>query len=667
MASPTRSPSLSRLLLTWLIEAATLFILASFNFGLTITNFRAALAAIAVIGLLNALVRPLIVKLTLPITAITLGLFSLLINAFILIFAARLLPGLTIASWGWAVVISIGLTVFNTLFSYLLHVNDADSYYYGVIKKAAKKATPPVKTTKAGFFYLEIDGLGYPVFRQALKQGYLPQLQAYLKAHHYQIIPWETDLSPQTPSSQAGILHGNNHNMPAFRWYDRRLGKLVSGSNPQDAAAIEAERSNGQGLLADNGFCVNNLFSGDANQSTLTISTLLKKRAHRSQPLYYYFVNPYNYAHTLASVTAELYHEWHDARFAKSHHLEPSITHRGLEFMLMRAVLNVYLADISFAVAIGELLSGRSALYLTAAGYDDIAHHTGILSPEALASLQRLDTHLSHLFQAAKDAPRPYHFIFLSDHGQSNGPNFLKKFGYTLGDLVNRHLSQNTFLAEITDRDEAYGNTNKLLTEITRQFQPSRREAVAVGAEVKELQPLTGSGKTGPLPPVLVMASGNLGLVNFTDTKKRLTLEAIVKRHPQLIPALIKHPGLSFIMVKSQIKGTVILGRTGTYYLKTGRVDGHNPLKDFGPHVVRHLKRHDTFPHIPDILINSYFDPKTQTVYAFEDFVGSHGGLGGPQGQPFLAFPNSLPAPKSDLISAESIYRVLKSWQQTTI
>lgn len=663
MAKIPSSKHLGRIILTWLIESFSIWFLAAIGFGLTITQPRAALVAVAVIGLLNAFVRPLIVKLTLPITAVTLGFFSLLINAFILLFAARLLPGLAIESVGWAVAISILLTVLNTLVSYLLHVNDADSYYYGVIKKAAKHAPDAIHTDKPGFFYLEVDGLGYKIFQKALKQNLMPHVQAYLKQHNYQIVPWETDLSPQTPASQAGILHGNNANMPAFRWYDRKSGKLVTGSNPKDAVAIEKERSNGKGLLADGGYCVNNLFSGDAESSTLTISTINKKRPGRSRPLYYYFVNPYNYAHTLASVFAEIIHEWRDARYAKKNHVEPSITHRGLEFMLMRAVLNVYLADISFAVAIGQVLSGKPAIYITAAGYDDIAHHTGIQSPESLASLTRLDNHVYHLLQAIKDAPRPYQLIFLSDHGQTDGPSFKKIYGYTLADLVNRHLTGNVTAAEVTDHDESYTNANKLLTEISRQLKPTSQQATTVGVEAKELKQLTGDGKKGSLPPVLVMASGNLGLVNFTDAKVRLTLETIVERHPDLIKALLAHPGISFVMVKTAKKGTAVLGKKGTYYLATDTVEGKNPLVNFGPNIVRHLKRHDSFAHMPDILLNSYYDPKTETVYAFEDFVGSHGGAGGPQSEPFLAYPSILSKPKTPLISAESIYKTLKSWQ----
>ena len=138
--------------------------------------------------------------------------------------------------------------------------------------------------------------------------------------------------------------------------------------------------------------------------------------------------------------------------------------------MFMRAVLAVYLADISFGVAIGEILSGKPHIYLTYAGYDDIAHHTGIASPESQHSLEQLDTYIGYLIKSLEDAPRPYHLIFLSDHGQSNGPNFLKTYGYDLGDLVNRSLSGNTKVGTITGHDESWSNTNKLLSQVYQQF-----------------------------------------------------------------------------------------------------------------------------------------------------------------------------------------------------
>ncbi len=671
-----------RILAIWLLETMSLLILATLGFGLEITSFWAAVVAVAFIALLNALVRPTLVRLTLPITTVTMGLFSLFINAFLLLVVSAMLPGLVIDSLWDAVWVSIGLSILNTVFSYVFSVSDDNSYYYGVIKKAARRNSQVKPTTQPGFLYIEIDGLGHEVFKLALKLGLMPQLKRYLTTNNYQIEGWETDFTPQTCACQAGILHGNNNNIPAFRWFDRSAGKIVSAGSLRDSLNIEKECSNGQGLLKD-GMSINNMFSGDAPNGVLTVSMILKKRDKTAKSLQYYFLNPYNYAHTLVSVVRECLAEIKDARYAKKYQVEPSISHRNWKFMLMRSVLNVYLADISFAVAIGEMLSGTPTIYLTAAGYDDIAHHTGVLSPEALSSLRRLDTYLSHIFQALKDAPRPYHIILLSDHGQSNGTNFMKAYGQTLAAVVGQSVTAKTEVGEIEDHDESYTNANKLLTEISSQFQPKKPMQVGrIGAKDEALRRvkgdrsahnhsdqistayLVGESAKDALPEILVLASGNLGLIYLTKSKKRLSLEEIVSQHPELVKKLVGHPGISFVMVKTKNKGTVVLSKKGAYYLKTDQVEGKNPLTSFDDSLVTHMKRYDTFTHTPDIVVNSAYLPETEEVLAFEDFVGSHGGIGGPQNKPFVAYPPVLSRSRKPIIGTEKLHQQLVAWQK---
>jgi hypothetical protein len=136
--------------------------------------------------------------------------------------------------------------------------------------------------------------------------------------------------------------------------------------------------------------------------------------------------------------------------------------------------------------------------------------------------------------------------------------------------------------------------------------------------------------------------------------------EDIVKLFPDLIPGLVKHEGIGFVMMNSRKKGGIVIGEDGIYYLDTNKVTGENPLKGFGKNAARHLKRHNTFNHMPDILVNSFYDRKADEVCAFEELIGSHGGLGGDQTKPFILYPSQWSDP-GDLIGAESIYHFLKS------
>ncbi|NIV32016.1 MAG: phage holin family protein, partial [Anaerolineae bacterium] len=111
----------------------------------------------------------------------------------------------------------------------------------------------PVETDVPGVLFLELDGLAKPVLERAINEGYMPTLAQWLESGSHRLSSWETDLSSQTSASQAGILHGNNENIPAFRWWDRARKQIVSSSSPQEVTRLEEELSSGNGLLVQDG------------------------------------------------------------------------------------------------------------------------------------------------------------------------------------------------------------------------------------------------------------------------------------------------------------------------------------------------------------------------------------------------------------------------------
>jgi hypothetical protein len=163
-------------------------------------------------------------------------------------------------------------------------------------------------------------------------------------------------------------------------------------------------------------------------------------------------------------------------------------------------------------------------------------------------------------------------------------------------------------------------------------------------------------------PELSVMASGCLGLVSFPRLPGRVTLERIEELYPALLPALREHPGIGFVMVRSAAEGALALGPVGVYHLDSDRVDGEDPLAPFGPNAARHLRRTDAFPHCADLMINSAYWPRFGEVAAFEELVGSHGGLGGTQSFPFVFHPAGLEWPADEVIGAEAVHRVLRGW-----
>lgn len=96
-----------KLIVRWLLLAAALLLVAYLYPGVSVTSFGAAMLAALILGLLNTVVRPILVLLTLPVTLVTLGLFLFVINATTFWMAARVLDGLSVTSFGAALVGSL--------------------------------------------------------------------------------------------------------------------------------------------------------------------------------------------------------------------------------------------------------------------------------------------------------------------------------------------------------------------------------------------------------------------------------------------------------------------------------------------------------------------------------------------------------------------------------
>ena len=165
------------------------------------------------------------------------------------------------------------------------------------------------------------------------------------------------------------------------------------------------------------------------------------------------------------------------------------------------------------------------------------------------------------------------------------------------------------------------------------------------------------------LPEIVVMASGCLGLVSFPREPGRVTLERLTELHPRLVDALRAHPGIGFVAVRSEQHGAVALGGEGAHYLDEERIDGEDPLAPFGPGAAHHLRRTDGFAHVADIMVGSFYDPELDEGCAFEELISFHGGLGGPQTEPFLLHPPTLPVPDAPIVGAAAVHDLLVGWR----
>ena len=547
---------------------------------------------------------------------------------------------LTVDNFGWALLAALVVAAVSVVFAVLLDVDDMRAFR--IARRIAHRQGIIAHTDVPGIVFLEIDGLALPVLRRALRDGNAPTMARWLADHTHRLTEWETDLSSQTGASQAGILLGSNEDISAFRWVEKETATLMTCSAPADCAEIERRHATGIGLLVDGGASRGNLLSGEAEDVILTVSRMEAEK--KSNPGYRAFLaNGDNVTRTLVLFGWEVILEWTAALRAKRRDVRPR-GHRGGIYPFMRAALCIFVRELIVSGVLTDMMRGRPAIYATFSSYDEVAHHSGLERADTLEALRKLDDQFAQIERAVRYTPRPYEIVVLSDHGQTQGATFKQRNGYGLDELVERSLSQGD-VAGIAGGDEQGSMVGHAFSE-------------ASGTNAK--RPKNDVSDRD----VVVLGSGNLGLVYLMEERRRLTLEEIEARHPQLVLQLRAHPHVGWLLVRSAEHGAVALGPHGAHYLADGRIEGDDPLAPFSPTAGRHLLRTDGFQHVADIMVGSFYDPELDEGCAFEELISFHGGIGGPQTRPFILHPVRLEAPPGPIVGAAGVHGILRGWRQ---
>ncbi len=656
---------LARVLVVGATQALTLWALGGVWSSVSIATLDAAFGVVVVLALLNAIVWPLVVRLALPVVLMTVGLVTFVFNAVFVWLASEVIDGFAVRSFLTALGVALVLAIVNLAVGGLLSIDDDHVYRLRIVRRMVRRTTSIEHTDVPGVLFVQLDGLGHDVLAEAIDSGRVPFLAALVNGGSHRLIGWECDLSSQTGAMQAGILLGDNGNMPAFRWYEKDSGRILVSNRPQDAADIEARQSHGNGLLVDGGVSRGNVFSGDAPDAMFTFSTA-KQRPLRDQRSFGFVVaTPFALFRILVLMVVEVVRELREARRARRRGVEPSM-HRGGVYPLLRAGTTVALAEVTFSLLMADIVRGVPSAYVDLVGYDEVAHHSGIRAEEALDTLTRIDDALARMLTALDHAPRPFHLVVLSDHGQTQGSTFLQRYGESLDDVV-RRLAAASVAAPVL-AEEGWNNVNGLLTDAAAEDSRLGR----VVARVTRRRTTDGEVVLGPdterdLPTdedVVVLASGNLGLLSFPRLPGRATRQQIDAAHPGLLDTLRRHPGIGFLLVRDELLGDLALGPDGHRRLDDDTVEGADPLQPFGPHAADHLRRTSGFVNCPDVVVNSFYDPTTDEGAAFEELIGFHGGMGGAQCHPFVLAPTAFHVPDRHLVGAEQIHGVFKGWLQ---
>lgn len=668
------------------------YISTDFNIG---PQYNAIIIVVA-FTIANAILWPVFRRFLMKSIILTFGIGALVLNSLIFYIATYFIPDVYVGFYGfWQV--PIVMAIFTTFITNITNTSYYDSYVKTILRYAIKRKSTDDKKYP-GAIMLEIDGLSFSTLKKAIDNGVMPTLKKWLEEETHVLKEWETDLSSQTGASQAGILHGNNQDIVAYRWVEKENdNRIMVSGKLSHAPEIEKRISNGEGLLV-NGLSIANMFSGDSKLSALTSSRLKSISRIYNKTLHTVFLESYNFQRIFVLFLWDIILELKSQLMHRIRNIQPRLR-RTIVYAAIRAGANVVLREATTEILTSEMFRGEiDTAYATFMGYDEVAHHSGVEDDDVWGVLKQIDVQIARLASAIEMNDRDYKVVVLSDHGQSKGATFKQRYGITLGDYVRRLLPddlkvysteynidhfrdavmpesrQLQSIRERVDtiRDDLFDDEGSLQN-IRREIEEIKPDLIFENEQYRNLRErysnsleyITGhesrqlSTKKASDSELIVLGSGNLGLIYLTNWKQRLNYEEIVMLFPELIPGLVSHSGIGFIMVNSLANGGMVIGENGIYYLDSDEIIGENPLNGFGENASRHLKRQNSFKNMPDILVNSFYDERTDEVCAFEELIGSHGGLGGNQSRPFILYPSEWSDP-GDLVGAESIYRFLK-------
>ena len=525
---------------------------------------------------------------------------------------------------------------------------------------------------------LQIDALAYSDLRRAMELGLCPTISRLMR-EGFALRRWFCGLPSATPYCQAGMFHGQNDGIPAFRFYDKAARRVITCNAPHGVQYIR-DRIHVPGALAGGSSYVN-LLDGDAQTVAFTVATRERMSVYRrlggTRMALLILLHPIRMARMVFQGAFEwLLEEWERTRAQ----LARRATHSEGIFPFIRILSNVVVRELQTMAILLDVYLGVPIIYSTFMQYDELAHHFGPSSKQALADLRRTDARIAEIWRMAQLAGgRGYDLVILSDHGMTPALSYRVQYGESLGTTVQRILDETPARDAPAPKSHAsyaedteYADMGPEVVEAVAQLTPARfgfrsrilrfRDWLRSRYGLREII-FPEKYRVDRTNDVVVTYSSCLALVYFAKTEQRLLHDEITRdpRWSRLYERLVTHPGIGLVATLAS-DGVHIAGRTGRAVLRDGVVEvtaGENPLDVFGsePYVLRAIESLVRQPNAGDCVLFGAYDG--YDIVSFDDQVGAHGSAGGDQVYPFLISPERLALNSETLEDARDIHRTI--------
>ncbi|HUQ99465.1 MAG TPA: alkaline phosphatase family protein [Gemmatimonadaceae bacterium] len=525
---------------------------------------------------------------------------------------------------------------------------------------------------------LQIDALAYSDLRRALELGLCPTISRLLR-EGFALRRWFCGLPSATPYCQAGMFYGENGGIPAFRFYDKAARKVITCNAPHGVQYIR-DRIKAPGALAGGSSYVN-LLDGDAQTVAFTVATREKMSVYRrlggTRMGLLILLHPVRMLRMVFQGAFEwLLEEWERARGE----LAGRVTHSEGIFPFIRILSNVVVRELQTMAILLDVYLGVPVIYSTFMQYDELAHHFGPSSKQALVDLRRTDARIAEIWRMAQLAGgRGYDLVILSDHGMTPALSYRVQYGESLGTTVQQILDATRASGATPSRslasyaeDTEYADIGPEVVEAVAQLTPASFGARRAIRRFRDwLRSRYGlreiifpeKYRVDRINDVVVTYSSCLALVYFANSEQRLKHEQVVAdpRWSSLYDRLIAHPGIGLVATLSD-QGVALASKHGRALLHDGTLtvtSGENPLEVFGTdsYVLDAIESLVQQPNAGDCVLFGSYDG--YDIISFDDQVGAHGSAGGDQVYPFIISPERLGLAAETLVDARDIHRTV--------
>ncbi len=467
---------------------------------------------------------------------------------------------------------------------------------------------------------LHIDGLGFDDAQRAIKEGHMPFLKKLLTEEEYEILRYRSGIPSTTPYVQAGILYGENQEIPAFRWWDRKNSEIIRVAGDKSFYDVEHRYFNNKKPLLEKGAAIASLYAG-GSKDVFAVSYIEKGNRKYFNSLFretalHLLLNPIN----------TIKWNWHTFRRSIK------IGRELIKNILKRKYIDwvhfpIYLLE-QFLLVFPTTIAIKKALNanypVTFAGfysYDVIAHLFGTNSSHCNSALKDIDGKLRNISDTINEG-KECDLIILSDHGET-------EFSFI------ETITGKTFAEHISD----------VLPDYEILENPGKHI----------LTPGKSKGK------IVLAYSGGLAHLYDAENESRMSYSQVKRKFPDLIRKILALPEINGAIVR-EAEDHIFITNRGEFYLNSplGKVAKEVLGKYDLPEIVaKQLIDLNSFKNSGEIIFLGQHVKNRQI--SFEAPVFGHGSIGGSQAHPFILLKKSHKLDTKNITDARHLYPFLSS------